>query len=124
MNLNKDSNKDSENLTRTSNTRLTTLNTNINSHNNVNNATTSVKLDANDEDNIVMPKEYTDFLVYLNEQNKMDVEMVNLVKDDKTWLQFIISSFVDNQMDNWELLSELEFYIFSKALQQLMANES
>lgn len=71
-----------------------------------------------------MPKEYTDFLVYLNEQNKMDVEMVNLVKDDKTWLQFIISSFVDNQMDNWELLSELEFYIFSKALQQLMANES
>lgn len=122
--MNKDSNKDSENLTRTSNTRLTTLNTNINSHNNGIHATTSVKLDANDEDNIVMPKEYTDFLVYLNEQNKMDVEMVNLVKDDKTWLQFIISSFVDNQMDNWELLSELEFYIFSKALQQLMANES
>jgi len=110
-------NKDSENLTQTTNTRLTTLNTNI-INKNVN------KLDANDEDNMVMPKEYTDFLVYLNEQNKMDIDMVNLVCDDKTWLQFIISSFVDNQMDNWELLSELEFYIFSKALQQLMANES
>jgi len=71
-----------------------------------------------------MPKEYTDFLVYLNKENKMDVDMVNIVKDDKAWLQFIISSFVDNQMDNWELLSELEFYIFNKALQQLMANES
>jgi len=107
-------NKDLECLSLSTNTRLTTLNTNINNN----------KLDAIDEDNIVMPKEYTDFLVYLNKENKMDVDMVNLVKDDKAWLQFIISSFVDNQMDNWELLSELEFYIFNKALQQLMANES
>eukprot|EP00801_Mesodinium_rubrum_P000233 Mrub_00233.p1 GENE.Mrub_00233~~Mrub_00233.p1 ORF type:complete len:1316 (+),score=284.44 Mrub_00233:563-3949(+) len=76
------------------------------------------------DDNIIMPKEYIDFLTYLHDNQKMDLELIDLVKDDNTWKKFIVASIADNQLDNWELLSELEFYLFQKALQNLMAIET
>jgi len=38
----------------------------------------------------------------------MDNELIELVKEDKAWMRFIVSSTENYSMDNWELLSELE----------------
>lgn len=61
------------------------------------------------DENTVMPKEQVDFLTQLIDNKKMEQELLDLVKDDLTWKKFIFASITDNQMDNWELLSELEF---------------
>lgn len=90
--------------------------------NKINNCNLFNNSDPNEE--IIMPKEYTNFITYLHDNNKMDAELIDLVKEDIIWKKFIIASIADNQMDNWELLSELEFYLFQKALQQLMTCEN
>jgi len=54
----------------------------------------------------------------------MDSELIDLVKEDKAWMRFIVSSTENYSMDNWELLSELEYHLFQKCLLIIAANEN
>lgn len=45
-----------------------------------------------DDDNLEMPTEYQEFIKYLLDNEKMDKELIELVKEDKVWMRFIVSS--------------------------------